>query len=180
MMVIICRLIVVFPGNCCKDKRKNRDWMLIKLFACCFFVGDFGRLIKLSFSQNFLFFFLSLVGNCTQKLFRLKRVHKKSNLSEKKVTSTWEARLDFKRRRGKKRKFPSLFFLFSLQLNHHLASNWKKVKSKNKIIVTRKQRRREKKREIALKSTKKSGGGFFSCLQVVCRPSWQLKAPSIN
>lgn len=89
-----------------------------------------------------------------KKLFRLKRLrlHKKQS-QWKELTSTCESRFIFKRRRV--RIFPPCLISFVLlpKLNHHLASNWKKVKIKQskKIIVTRKKKGEQRERvSIAL------------------------------
>lgn len=112
-------------------KIKKNQRLNVNKVVCFFLVVNFGRLIKVRWSPTSL----SSPTFLRKYYSDWSRLHKKSNLGEK-VTSTWKARTDFKRRRGKEK--PSLALFLSLRLNHHLVSNWKKVKSKNKIIVTRK------------------------------------------
>lgn len=113
-----------------------------------------------------IFFPLSAIAR--KKLFILERLHKKSNLGEK-VTSTWKARFDFKRRRGEKKegKTSLAFFFLWLQLNHHLASNWKKVKVKTKSLSRANERGWLKKsKELRCWRARKKWRRFFSCLRL--------------
>lgn len=141
--------------------RKKIDWMLIKIF-----VVNFLRLIKL-FQFALQSFPLTAVArknypgwsDFIKKAISAQKWHQ----HEKHVL----ALNDVGEKERRRKKLPSLFFFeLFLQLNHHLASNWKKVKSKSKIIVARKQGRTRKKKVAVV---------FLLCLELVCRPLGSLE-----